>query len=83
MAFSLKKNLPFEKRKQSVPYKKPFIYAAFSGEAYYLLILRNIGVHLHQGCKIIGALSPWHPEPHHFRLNHRPHQTPFGLGSPL
>lgn len=45
MAFSLKKKLPFEKRKQSVPYKKPFIYAAFSGEAYYLLILRNIGVH--------------------------------------
>lgn len=39
MAFSLKKNLPFEKRKQSVPYKKPFIYAAFSGGAYYLLIL--------------------------------------------
>ena len=56
IVFSLKKKLPFEKRKQSVPYKKLFIYAAFSGEAYYLLILRNIGVHLHQGAKL-SALS--------------------------
>jgi len=39
MAFSLKKKLPFEKRAQSVPYKKPFIYAAFLGGACYLLIL--------------------------------------------
>jgi hypothetical protein len=55
MAFSLKKKLPFEKRAQSVPYKKPFIYAAFLGGACYLLILgvlTSIGVYLHQGTKL-------------------------------
>jgi hypothetical protein len=55
MAFSFKKKLPFEKREQSVPYKKPFIYAALLGGAWYLLILAvltSIGVYFHQGSKL-------------------------------
>ncbi|MDB4143051.1 hypothetical protein N9889_01700 [bacterium] len=52
MASTSKKKLPFEKRARSVPFKRPFIKAAFLGALFYLLllaVLTSIGVYfMHQ-----------------------------------